>query len=148
MIITEIFYAVKCNRCGTVYDDSEHSFWSDEGISIENALESDWKDVNNKHYCPNCCEVDEETDEIKVYEDYPKHLKTLNTVIDKVLQGLSRQVFEHENTFVVKCRFYDTPILQSFQVEYIKNLLGEKFVSLDYVNGKHNNSECCIILNK
>ena len=148
MIITEVFYAVKCNRCGTVYDDSEHSFWSDEGISVENALESDWKEVNNKHYCTDCYEIDEETDEIKVYEDYPKHLKTLNTVIDKVLQGLSRQVLEHENTFVVKCRFYDTPILQPFQVEYIKNLLGEKFVSLDYVNGKHNNSECCIILIK
>ncbi len=38
MIVSEIFYGVKCNRCGEQYEDGEHSFWSDE----DNAIETQW----------------------------------------------------------------------------------------------------------
>ena len=42
MIVSEIFYGVKCNRCGEQYEDGEHHFWSDESGAIENAMESEW----------------------------------------------------------------------------------------------------------
>ena len=148
MIVSEIFYGLKCNRCGELYEDGEHSFWSDESSAIENAYESDWTELKGKHYCPNCHEIDEETDEIKVYEDYPQHLKTLNGFIDRILHGKRRNVIENDNEFfLVKCQFYKKPKLDLFEVGYIKGLLGDKFVSLDYEEGKYNSFTCCIKLN-
>lgn len=139
MIITEVFYGLKCNRCGELYEDGEHSFWSDESSAIENAYESYWTGLNGRHYCPNCHEFDEETEEVKVYEEYPAHLKTLIRYIDKILRGTSRNVIENDKEFfLVKCRFYYKPRLDLFEIEYIKGLLGEKFISLDYEVGPHN----------
>ena len=142
MIITEVFYGIKCDRCGEIFEDGEHSFWSDESSAMENATESEWAELNGKHYCPNCYEVDEETDEIKVFEEYPQPLKTLNAFIDKILKG-SRDVLEFEDNFLIKCRLYMKPKLKSFEVDYIKSLLGEKFISLDYEIEKYNIT-CCI----
>ena len=144
MIITEVFYGIKCDRCGEIFEDGEHSFWSDESSAIENACESDWKEVNGKYYCTNCCEVNEETDEIKVFEDYSQQLKTLNGFIDKILKGTSRDVLEYEDSFMIKCRLYNKPKFELFEVDYIKSLLGEKFISLDYEEGKYNSFTCCI----
>lgn len=144
MIITEVFYGVKCNRCGELYEDGEHSFWGDESSAIENSTNSDWAELNGKHYCPNCHEVDEETDEIKVFKEYPQPLKTLNGFIDKILKGISRDVLEYEDSFMIKCRLYNKPKFELFEVDYIKSLLGEKFISLDYEEGKYNNFTCCI----
>jgi len=144
MIITEVFYGIKCDRCGEIFEDGEHSFWSDESSAIENACDSDWKEVNGKYYCTNCCEVNDETDEIKVFEEYPQQLKTLNKFIDKILKGVSRNVFEYEDSILVKCYFYYKPKLDSFEVDYIKNLLGEKFISLDYEVEKYNRFICQI----
>lgn len=76
MIITEIFYGLKCDRCGELYTDGEYSFWNDESNVIENAYESDWNELKGRYYCPDCHEVDDETDEVKVYEEYPEHLNT------------------------------------------------------------------------
>src|SRR5690606_8136359 len=105
--------------------------------------ESDWSELNGNHYCPGCHEIDEETDEVKVYEEYPRYLKTLNKFIDRILHGTSRNVFEHSDFFLIKCQFYKKPRLDSFEVDYIKSLLGDKFVSLDYEEGKYNSYTCC-----
>ncbi len=149
MIITEVFYGLKCNRCGELFEDGEHSFWNDESSAIENAYESDWAELKGKHYCPNCHEIDEETDEVKVYEEYPQHLKTLNGFIDRILHGTSRNVIEKDNDFfLIKCQFYQKPKLDLFEVEYIKSLLGDKFISLDYEEGKYNSFTCCIKFKK
>ena len=144
MIITEVFYGVKCDRCGEIFEDGEHSFWSDESSAIENASDSEWAKLNGKHYCSNCYEVNEETDEIKVFEEYPQPLKTLNRFIDKILKGVSRNVSEYEDHFLIKCYFYYKPKLDLFEVDYIKSLLGEKFISLDYEIEKYNRFTCCI----
>jgi len=144
MIITEVFYGIKCDRCGKLFEDGEHSFWCDESSAIENSSDSDWSEKNGKHYCPNCHEVNEETDEVKVFEEYPQQLKTLNGFIDKILKGISRDVLEYEDSFLIKCRFYYKPKLDLFEVDYIKSLLGEKFISLDYEQGIYNRSICQI----
>jgi hypothetical protein len=144
MIITEVFYGIKCDRCGEIFEDGEHSFWSDESSAIENATDSEWGEKNSKHYCSNCHEKDEETDEIKVFEEYPQQLKTLNGFIDKILKGISRNVLEYEDSFLIKCYFYYKPKLDSFEIDYIKSLLGEKFISLDYEVEKYNRFICQI----
>lgn len=144
MIITKVFYGIKCDRCGELFEDGEHSFWSDESSAIENSTDSDWAEVNNKHYCSNCHEVNDETDEIKVFEEYPQQLKTLNDFIDKILKGVSRNVLEYDDNFLIKCNFYYKPKLDLFVVDYIKSLLGEKFISLDCEVERYNKFTCSI----
>lgn len=145
MIIAETFYGIKCNRCGELYEDGEHSFWSDENSAIENAFESDWQEVAGKHYCSGCSEVNEETDEVIIYPEYPTHLKTLNSFLDKITKAIGRDVIESEKGFfIVKCRFYNRHKLEEYESNYIKSLLGDVFVSIDYVDEKHNSKSCLI----
>lgn len=144
MVVKEIFYGIKCDRCGEMQDDGEHSFWNDEITAVEYAYDSDWSELNGRHYCNNCSEIDEETDEVKVYEEYPEHLKTLNKFIDSVAKGIRRKVSETDLQFSVKCSFYNRPILEPFEENYIKQLLDDKFISLDYQQGKYKDCTCTI----
>lgn len=144
MILTEIFYAVKCNRCGDVCDNGDYSFWNEESDAVENAYDSGWTELKGKHYCEGCHETNEVTDEIVVFEDYPQHLKTLNSFIDKVVKGLTRKVFEYESDFHVKFKLYKYSRLEQSEENYIKNLLGEYFSSLEYEVGKYDSKSCII----
>jgi len=148
MIVSEIFYGIKCNRCGEMYDDGEHSFWNDESSAFENASDSGWIKEKNKHYCNNCHEINDETDEVIVFEDYPTPLKTLNKFIDRVVIGSQRNVFETTTEFIVKFNFYTKTKLELFEENYIKNLLGENFISLECEVGKYNTHSCIIKIKK
>lgn len=148
MIVSEIFYGLKCNRCGEVYEDGEHSFWSDESSAIENAIEAGWAIEKGNHYCTNCHDRNEENDQIVVFDEFPEHLKTLNKFIDRVASGTARTISETNEEFKVKCRFYKTPKLKDFEESLIKQLLGEKFISLEYVEGKYNSWTCIIKFKK
>ena len=46
MIIAEVFYGVKCDRCGEICDVSEHTYYMDESEAQEQALESEWGEKN------------------------------------------------------------------------------------------------------
>jgi len=150
MIVSEIFYGVKCDRCGEVYEDGEHSFWTEEDSAIENAIESEWAQLKGKHYCTGCHEVNEDTDEVIPYEEFPKYLKTLNSFLDRIAQGTSRQVQEPDGTnqFIVKGRFYNKAKFADFEENYIKSLIGEYFISLEYEEGKYNSRSYTIVIKK
>lgn len=144
MIVTEIFYGVKCDRCGEMNDDGEFSFWNDESSAMEYAYESEWTELKGKHYCQGCYEVNEETDEIVVFEEYPPHLKTLNNFIDRIVKGLSRKVIESGPDFQVRFKLYKSQKLENSEENYIKALLGQYFISLDYEHGRYNGVSCII----
>lgn len=148
MIIDKTFYGVKCDRCERVYEECDFSFWDDKSSAIENAMENDWVEINNKHYCPNCYERDEETDEIKVLEDYPEVIKTLKNFISKTLKGIVRNVFEDDSHYIIESSFYSKQRLEQFEIGYIQGLLGEKLVSYRYESGKYNSFMCRIEIRK
>ena len=55
MITEEIFYGVKCDRCGEVYEmNGEYTCYSDKNEILDAALDDDWKEIHGRHYCP-CC---------------------------------------------------------------------------------------------
>jgi hypothetical protein len=147
MIVSEIFYGVTCNRCDELFEEHDVSYWSDEGLVIENATESEWLEIGNKHYCPNCQRVNDETDEVEILEDYPKQLKVLRKFIKNILKRYS-EVYELDKEFLIKFHLNNQPKLEIFEVNYIKDLLGGKFISLDYENNKLNRIICSIKLSK
>ena len=53
-------YTVVCDNCGEdIGASSDYSCWNDEVYAWENADESDWIKLNEKHYCPNCWAYDD-----------------------------------------------------------------------------------------
>lgn len=60
MIKTVTMYSVVCDRCGKTFIDEFNGIvaWLDEGTAKEQAMESEWAEIGNKHYCPDCYEVE------------------------------------------------------------------------------------------
>lgn len=65
MIKPITMYSVVCDRCGKSFIDEFNGIvaWLDEGTAKEQAMESEWIEIGDKHYCPDCYEFDEKLDE-------------------------------------------------------------------------------------
>lgn len=131
MIITEIFYGVKCNRCGDIYDDGEHSFWNDECEAWENASESEWQEIKGRHYCPNCYDEDEETEVITPRPDYPVYLRELIKFLKNSILGYSLEVHETETDFTVIKALHNRSELTVFERAYVTGLTDKYFISME-----------------
>lgn len=57
MIKPVITYSVVCDRCGISLEDG--AVWEDKNGAISYALKSKWKEIGDKHYCPDCYEFDD-----------------------------------------------------------------------------------------
>ena len=130
MIISEIFYGIKCNRCNETCGE-EHAFWCDEESAIENAMESEWIEEKGKHYCPNCYEFDEEKDDNISKPDYPEHIKKLKKFLDKIVVGVSETTKETTETFTLIKGLYNETKLSEVNENYIRQFLGDKLVSIE-----------------
>ena len=54
-------FTVVCDNCGAdVNEGQEYSCYSDEGYAKEVAMEANWIKENDKHYCEDCWEYDDE----------------------------------------------------------------------------------------
>jgi hypothetical protein len=59
------YYKCVCDRCGcNDSDDSLYSAWSDTEGAWWEAECSDWAEIDDKHYCPDCWECDEDGEAI------------------------------------------------------------------------------------
>lgn len=57
-------YSVVCDRCGKTFgEDDGVDAWVDECTAKEQAMESEWAEIGDKHYCPDCYEFDDVLDE-------------------------------------------------------------------------------------
>ena len=148
MILKEIFYAVKCNRCGTINEGGDYSYFSQESDAVESATESEWCEFNGKHYCPNCFTfTDEDLEEIKVKESYPIYLVKLRKFLNSVLYVRER-TFEKEDSFIVKINIYSSKVLLPIDEKYICEILDESFVSISKEEKKYSEVEYIIIIKK
>lgn len=140
MIITSVSYAVKCDRCDAVcenYDDVTH--WDDESGAEENALNSDWVDLpNNKHYCPDCYEVDEETDKVIPKKPIPQYIKKVRDFLSRFYFIRLTKIEEKDDkwflSFHKKGNFSNTP---GYPIVCINELLGDKIVDYTFKEGVH-----------
>ena len=65
MIKSVTMYSVVCDRCGQQFIDEFNVIvaWLDEETAKEQAIESEWAEICDKHYCSDCKEFDEKLDE-------------------------------------------------------------------------------------
>ena len=64
MIKPITMYSVVCDRCGKPFIDEFNGIvaWLDEGTAKEQAMESEWVEIGDKHYCPDCYEFDDNSE--------------------------------------------------------------------------------------
>ena len=63
MIKEVTYYDIICDRCGKSLTKESGDCYPDTKAAEMVALQSEWKEIGGKHYCPGCYEVDDETDE-------------------------------------------------------------------------------------
>lgn len=56
-------YVIACDGCGKVCDSDGMFAWTDEHSAKFMAFESEWKEIEDKHYCPDCYEYDDSIEE-------------------------------------------------------------------------------------
>lgn len=59
MIKPLTMYSVVCDRCGKIFETDGCIAWTDKQSSIYYALASEWKEIGDKHYCPDCYEFND-----------------------------------------------------------------------------------------
>ena len=63
MIKEVTYYDIICDRCGKSFIDESETCYPDKDSAEMFAEESEWITIGSKHYCRDCYELDEETDE-------------------------------------------------------------------------------------
>lgn len=63
MIKEVIYYDIICDRCGKSFTDESEMCYPDKDSALMVAGQSEWLTIGGKHYCPDCYELDEVTDE-------------------------------------------------------------------------------------
>ena len=63
MIKEVTYYDIICDRCGKSFSEESEMCYTDKESALMVAEQSEWIDINGKHYCPDCYELDEVTDE-------------------------------------------------------------------------------------
>lgn len=86
MIKEVTMYSVVCDRCGKTYGvDDGIDCWVDICTAREQAMESEWVEIGDKHYCPDCYEFDDELDEYVPKKESRRPMKTFT--FDVMLNG-------------------------------------------------------------
>ena len=62
MIKEVTYYDIICDRCGKSLTNESETCYPDKDSALMVAEQSEWIDINGKDYCPDCYELDEETD--------------------------------------------------------------------------------------
>ena len=145
MIIAEVFYGVKCDRCGKVYDGADYGYYNDMDSALEYAKEDEWLEIGGKHYCPNCYVVDEDTEEVKKRPPRCQHLKSLESFINDFLAHHAH-VIESDDDYEV---LFHGKALSIMDEEYIRKMLGSNLISLQCKpHERMQLSECLIKIKK
>ena len=63
MIKEKTYHDIICDRCGKSFSEESEMCYTDKDSALMVAEQSEWIDINGKHYCPDCYELDEVTDE-------------------------------------------------------------------------------------
>lgn len=73
MITTAVFYGLQCDRCKKTFEDSEgYEYQYNESDIVEHAYDDGWQEIEGKHYCPDCCVLDEDAEYDDVYKPLPR----------------------------------------------------------------------------
>lgn len=106
MIQSKIFFAVKCDCCGDLYEGEDYSYWPTAGDVESYAQDGDWITHEGGHVCPDCYEIGDD-DEIVLLKPFVKpeiekpktDLQRFKDLFDSV--GVGYVEDNHQDNFLV-----------------------------------------------
>ena len=132
MIKPVTMYSVICDRCGKSFIDEFNGIgaWLDKGTAKEQAMESEWAEIGDKHYCPDCYEFDEELDEY-----VPKMIYRNDVLGNPLVKGTK-----------VLCRDFEFDTGHIWRVGYFKGeTTNKRFPYTVMVNGDSIKYSDCLV---
>lgn len=63
MIEEVTYYDIICDRCGKSLTEESEMCYPDKHSALMVAEQSEWKEISGNHYCSDCYELDDKTDE-------------------------------------------------------------------------------------
>ncbi len=150
MIIDHIFYGVKCNRCHSIYNDTEdRSYHWDESSAVEQAMDDEWIEVGNKHYCPGCYTQGEDDVEPTIKPKYPDYIWKAEQFL-LYISSTPASITEDEQTGNFILRGFTPGRMKSLgkaEVEWLMSFLGENLISIYYEDKERcSNAEFFIVI--
>lgn len=126
MIKPVTMYSVVCDRCGKTFgEDDDIIAWTDICTAREQAMESEWVEIGDNHYCPDCYDFDDE-----LYEYVPKMIYRNDILGNPLVKGAK-----------VLCRNSEFDIWHIWRIGYFKGeTTNKRFPYIVMVDG--NSIEC------
>ena len=125
MIKPVTMYSVVCDRCGKTFEADGNIAWTDRQSARFYALESEWVEIGDKHYCPDCYEYDDELNEY-----VPKMIYRNDILGNPLVKGAK-----------VLCRNSEFDIWHIWRIGYFKGeTTNKRFPYIVMVDG--NSIEC------
>ena len=104
MIKPVTMYSVVCDRCGKAFEADGIIAWTDICSAREQAMESEWVEIGDNHYCPDCYDFDDE-----LYEYVPKMIYRNDILGNPLVKGAK-----------VLCRNSEFDIWHIWRIGYFK----------------------------
>lgn len=102
MIKPEIYYTLECDRCHKMFEDNDdHSAYPCPSEIWESASSSEWIEHEGKHYCPDCCYFDRQTQVFLPYNVWPPCLFRLEKFVNSHIGRGGAKFVEYEDAFVI-----------------------------------------------
>lgn len=136
MFTEQIFYGVRCDRCGEMYESSgDYSYMSDKGEIWEQAWDEGWNEHNGHHYCPCCHKVigkdENEGNIIRVKNGYPQCVQKLKLLL-RLLVGHSPRNEEREGWLHYNVPLQYKGVLSDLSRQMIERTLNEVVFTIDF----------------
>lgn len=130
MIKPVTMYSVVCDRCGKQFVADDFAAWTDICTAREQAMESEWAEIGDKHFCPDCYEFDDELDEC-----IPKMIYRNDVLGNPLVKGAK-----------VLCRNSEFDISHIWRIGYFKGeTTNKRFPYTVMVNGDSIKYSACLV---
>lgn len=109
MYTEEIFYGISCDRCREQYESSgDYSYMTDKGELLESAENDGWREIDGRHYCPDCYVKDpdpiDDDHEYMPKTPYPYCVYKVRRVVAELLESGMGRIKEKDEQ--LHLRFY------------------------------------------
>ena len=150
MITEQIFYGVKCDRCGEDFESrGDYSFMVDQGDILDEAYEQDWQNIDGRHYCPNCYEDNPDPDhdddhEYRPKPAFPEYVDRLKRFVAAILGGWRQEEFEDQLLIRFHTGHNEKELAPEYE-EMIRKILKEAEYRIEVLT-KENTSNATVIV--
>jgi hypothetical protein len=138
MIVSENFYGVKCDRCGTLHTNYDyHSFFMDAGTAENEATDAGWWFEDGKCYCTNCYEQ-LDNDDIIIKDNLPLWFHQVKNYIINIMIGHDNVEWQENDDYIMfgGTWKYNQKVLEDCHTKILQNYAGKNNLVINTIGNQ------------